>query len=363
MRVNTALNPSRRFYELDLIRFVAAFAVMMYHYTYRGTLPGGYLSFKFPILGPVFQYGDLGVPLFFIISGFVILMTAQKREWFGFVISRIVRLYPAYWFAVTLTAVVILVADNSRFSVGLAQYLANLTMIQQAFDVQDVDGVYWSLYVELIFYFWVFLVSITRQITRADKILGVWLAASVAINVFGGLTFTNLDFWILPRWSFYFIAGGAFFLIHQRGPSVYLASLAFVSYIMAMRLELQFMERGNPYIVGGLITLFFLVFAAISLDWTPPVKAPWMITIGLLTYPLYLIHQNIGYLLLSELHGTLPRLWSVVVVVTIMLAGSYLIATQVERRLGSVLKMGSSHVLEIVATVRRGLKIQEAEQR
>ncbi|MEX2304335.1 MAG: acyltransferase [Bryobacterales bacterium] len=363
MRVNTALNPSRRFYELDLIRFVAAFAVMMYHYTYRGTLPGGYLPFKFPILGPVFQYGDLGVPLFFIISGFVILMSAQKREWLGFAISRIVRLYPAYWFSVTLTAIVILMAQNNRFSVGPVQYLANLTMIQQLFNIQDVDGVYWSLYVELIFYFWVFLISITRQITKADKILGVWLAASVAINVFGGLTFTDLDFWILPRWSCYFIAGGAFFLIHQRGPSVYLATLALVSYVQAIGLEVEYLERGNPYVVGGLISLFFLVFAAISLDWTPPVKAPWMISAGLLTYPLYLIHQNIGYLLLAELHGTIPRLWSVAVVVTIMLAGSYLIATQIERPLGSLLKKGASRLLAIIAAVHPSLKIQAAEQR
>jgi peptidoglycan/LPS O-acetylase OafA/YrhL len=363
MRIDTAPNPGRRFYELDLMRFVAAFAVMMYHYTYRGTLPGGYLSFKFPILGPVFQYGDMGVPLFFIISGFVILMTAQKREWFGFVISRIVRLYPAYWFSVTLTAVVILAAHNNRYSVGLGQYLANLTMIQQVFDIQDVDGVYWSLYVELIFYFWVFLVSITRQIANADKILGVWLAASVAINVFGGLTFTGLDFWILPRWSCYFIAGGAFFLIHQRGPSVYLAALALISYVMAIGLEVQHLERGNPYVVGGLISLFFLIFAAISLDWTPPVKAPWMISIGLLTYPLYLIHQNIGYLLLEELHGTIPRLGSLAVVVTIVLAGSYLIATQIERPIGAMLKKGANRALETVAAVHPRLKVQEAEQR
>jgi peptidoglycan/LPS O-acetylase OafA/YrhL len=334
---------------------------MMYHYTYRGTLPGGYLSFKFPILGPVFQYGDLGVPLFFIISGFVILMTAQKRDWTGFLTSRMVRLYPAYWFSVTLTAFVILAAHNNKFSVGLTQYLTNLTMIQQALDVQDVDGVYWSLYVELIFYFWVFLASVTRQISRTDKFLGVWLAASLAIQVFGGLTFTALDVLLLPRWSFYFIAGGAFFLIHQHGPRLYLASLAVVSYLMAMRTELQFMEHGNPYIVGGLITLFFLVFAAISLDWTPSVKAPWMISIGLLTYPLYLIHQNIGYLLLSELHGMLPRLWSLLAVVIIMLIGSYLIATQVERRLSAALNKVVTRILRIVGLSLK-LKVQEAEQ-
>ena len=59
-----------RFYEIDLLRFLAALAVVLYHYTFRGFAEGGYSPVEYPILGEFFKYGSYGVQLFFIISGF-----------------------------------------------------------------------------------------------------------------------------------------------------------------------------------------------------------------------------------------------------------------------------------------------------
>ena len=79
-------NKSQRFHELDILRFLAALAVVFFHYTFLNiteyqTLP------SYPILGEIFKYGYLGVELFFIISGFVILLTATKKDWQGFIIE------------------------------------------------------------------------------------------------------------------------------------------------------------------------------------------------------------------------------------------------------------------------------------
>ena len=69
------MNKKERFTEVDLLRFLAAFSVMIFHYTK-----------KIPMWGDYTKYGLLGVNLFFLISGFVIMMTAV-------IISMIVMFY------------------------------------------------------------------------------------------------------------------------------------------------------------------------------------------------------------------------------------------------------------------------------
>ena len=53
----------------------------------------------FPAIANVTKYGYLGVNLFLLISGFVILVSSDGKSPRQFVISRIVRLYPTYWVA------------------------------------------------------------------------------------------------------------------------------------------------------------------------------------------------------------------------------------------------------------------------
>jgi peptidoglycan/LPS O-acetylase OafA/YrhL len=360
MKDQTALKDSRRFYELDLLRFFAAFAVVLFHYTHYGPMVGHFVPFEYPVLDSVFRFGFLGVDLFFIISGFVILMSAQKRNWAGFVVSRIARLYPAYWFSVTLTALVILAVGNSRLAVDLPQYLVNMTMLQTPLGFRDVDGAYWSLFVELNFYLLIFLVSVTGQMKHVGKFFGGWLLAVIIINVFGGITFTDLDQLLLPHYGFYFIAGGAFYLIHQRGPSLYLVSLVAISYVMAIRRAVADTPDSRDFLVAGIISMFFLIFAAIASNRFRPIEKPWMITVGLLTYPLYLIHQNIGYFLLSGFAGAMQKHVLLLLVVAIMLLASYLIAFQVERRFGPPLKMAATRLLSMVGIREFSLKLREA---
>ena len=84
-----------RVHEIDLLRLLAALAVVFYHYGFRGYAADGMTHMPYPLLAPLAMYGYLGVQLFFMISGFVILMTASSGGLKSFVISRVVRLYPA----------------------------------------------------------------------------------------------------------------------------------------------------------------------------------------------------------------------------------------------------------------------------
>ena len=99
--------------ELDVLRGLAAAAVVLFHYTVRYGALYGYPappSVRVPT-------GFYGVEVFFCISGFVIFMTLDRtRRPMDFVVSRVSRLWPAYIVAIAVTFAVVrgFVAADSR---------------------------------------------------------------------------------------------------------------------------------------------------------------------------------------------------------------------------------------------------------
>ena len=140
--ISTTTKPSaNRVGEIDLLRFLAAMAVVLFHYTFRGYAASNYSPMAFADISPVTKYGYLGVELFFLISGFVILMTASSGSLNKFIASRIARLYPAFWFGCTLTFIAIFIFGGERFSADVKQFLLNLTMLHEFIHVKSIDGV------------------------------------------------------------------------------------------------------------------------------------------------------------------------------------------------------------------------------
>src|SRR5690625_4174458 len=133
-------------------------------------------------------YGAVGPELFFIISGFVILMTAWGRSARYYVASRVSRIFPAYWAAVLLTGLLLLEVWPSGKNIGVGQWLLNLTMVQDLFDVRHIDSVYWTLWVELRFYLLI-LVLLVIGINRKSVI-----AFTIIVPVIGiPASFTGHD--------------------------------------------------------------------------------------------------------------------------------------------------------------------------
>jgi peptidoglycan/LPS O-acetylase OafA/YrhL len=318
----------KRFYELDLLRFVAAASVLFFHYTVRADVAEHLPRLPEYAFAPVTKYGFLGVNLFFIISGFVILMSAASGSIRAFAVSRVVRLYPAYWVACTATFVASLFLPFHGRGVTFGEYLLNLTMVSGFAHVKPVDGVYWSLIVEMRFYGLVAILLIARQMGRVKMLLGVWLVLHVLSTLHPVPIFSTL---LIPDAAPYFIAGSAMFLVSQEGLSRYLGGLIAVCYACCVwsfvrglpELDASGHSHFSLAVIALVLAAFYAVGLLISTGRTSGLIGQRWVLLGSLTYPLYLLHQSIGYGLFAVGHDVVsPHLlfWGIV---ALMLVASY----------------------------------------
>lgn len=99
-----------------------------------------------PELGPYTQWGWVGVQIFFVISGYVIALTAEHATPRSFIVSRITRLAPAVWICAPLTFFAL--------TAGLSMPPKTELLHSMLFIPWRpwVDGAYWTLGIEIIFY-------------------------------------------------------------------------------------------------------------------------------------------------------------------------------------------------------------------
>lgn len=317
-----------RLEQLDGLRGIAALMVVFYHYTaHFGHLYGHPTPLPFE-----FSLGRYGVQLFFIISGFVIFLTLNSTRSFGdFLVSRFSRLFPAYWAAVLLTFIVVFSFSLPGREVSWGAAVLNLSMLQEWIGVEPVDGVYWTLTLELSFYGIMLALFLLDLLPIIDSIAVFWLAAMLVS--YGLESYANLGLApilkksLLLEYANLFIAGIMFYKLHEGArtarPVLILSAAIFVEYII---------HGARP----ALVCSFFFALFYLAIDGPPPIRniltRTGFLYLGAISYCLYLLHQNIGYVVLRYLYAMqLPpfAVIPIVVAVSIVLAG--LLSRWIER--------------------------------
>ncbi|RKT18279.1 peptidoglycan/LPS O-acetylase OafA/YrhL [Streptomyces sp. 1114.5] len=346
---------------LDGLRILAALMVVFHHYVgygggtkpddsawgkpvhevfHRASVPGGYMW--------------TGICLFFVISGFVICMSSWGRPVGDFVRSRVIRLYPAYWFAVLAATAVVTMWPVVRRPLASEQVLANLTMFHGGLGIPDVDAVYWTLWIELRFYL-LFAIVVWKGVTyrRIVAFCSIWTVAGIVAT---STKWPVLQFFAMSEVSSFFVAGLALYLVHRYGPNLMLFGIVGISWILSVLYTIQHQHDVNPYLGQPdlptwpavlLTTLSYLVIIVVALGWASRIQWRWLTFAGALTYPLYLLHETMGWTALRALydHGTKP--WVAVGIVTTgMLVASWLVHRLIEKPLTPLLKRGMTDSID-----------------
>jgi peptidoglycan/LPS O-acetylase OafA/YrhL len=276
-----------RNHTIDLLRFLSAAYVALFHFNAPLQFNGGwYAAFC--------NRGTLGVPVFFIISGYCIRLahkhTKTPRE---FIIRRLFRIFPPYWFSLFVTAACILllkIITGYNSVVALPKRLDEIIVTPFLYtyplsNIQPINLVYWTLPYELFFYLIIFLAIIPKP--KWNIILPLALTATAIIlplQQTGILFFFNE----LPT----FMLGYALCILIDEGLQ-WPGALLFV--LSAAGIGIKHPETG--YLLASVIAA-----GAISIDSRKPLGNNILSRLGDVSYSIYLLHVPVCVYLLGFLY-------------------------------------------------------------
>jgi exopolysaccharide production protein ExoZ len=167
--------PRSKFEGIQSLRFVAALLVVVTHSTF-------YAGERLDRSVQTWDFGAVGVDIFFVISGFVMVISTgalvgTKDGWKYFGMRRLVRIVPMYWIATTIKLLTLIALPAAVLHAQLdpgKTILSYLFLPSRNFEgrVEPLLGVGWTLTFEMFFYF-VFTIALLLR-TRP-----IWLCASV----------------------------------------------------------------------------------------------------------------------------------------------------------------------------------------
>ena len=345
---------------LDLLRFLSILGVWAYHYGVSGPYGMAADSIALPWLAPVARYGYLGVPTFFIISGFVIAYSAAGRTWSQFAVARFSRIYPTFVLCMSLTILVTFLTRGSSLEETLVQWAANLFLAAPRIGHAYADNAYWSLVLEVAFYAWVTaLIAVRVFPQRIDTIVLVWFSITLTNELTIDSRWVERVF--LTDYAGFFATGMMIHEIYKGRKDLLAKALLVLSSGVAVFNaihNLGYASHTAGASLGERLTIAAVCLLSVSaiLAATRVQRLPCpklAIALGGITYPFYLLHQQLGYDLLKYF-GSEHDLPAVMFMFAMTLFGSWLIWRYFERniqhRIKHAIGFGTSRIPAISTT-------------
>jgi peptidoglycan/LPS O-acetylase OafA/YrhL len=320
---------------LDGFRAIAILGVMFFHFFSRWTTPIHETNiYPYNQDFNFFSHGNLGVQFFFIISGFVIYFTLENTDTIiVFWKKRIMRLFPSMLFASVITYLTFIFLDHQQLfphSHQLWNFIPSLTFISPdlldkfGFHSNYINGSYWSLWPEIQFYF---IVSLFYFLSKRLFLINftifsmvVMVYSHIMINVLGTNKLQlNLPNYILEFYSNwvsgcfnlavhlpYFFMGILFYDLFQKKRT----NVAVNKWIFSISLVMiLYVLYSNHLSVYRFLILFILIMLFVIFIFYPNklkfLENKIFSKIGKSSYFLYLIHENIGILLITLFCSTI----------------------------------------------------------
>ncbi|MBV7533440.1 acyltransferase [Chitinophaga sp. sic0106] len=303
---------------LDGFRFLAISLVVLFHYYVRWAPPHidqSYYPYGNTYSNIFFEHGHMGVQFFFMISGFVTFLSIEKcvtlKE---FLLKRLIRLWPPLLLCSVITFVFVAIADPAGkfpFHKSVLSFLPSLTFTDPLLwqhllrnpNIALIDGVYWSLLVEVKFYlligFMYFLIS-RKHILRSWNLLLIGLLSLHYLAKFSGLTPLRLV--DKAAGLLFFYEHMPFFTLGICFYDFYIGKTLKPAYIIPVLLLVSSMQDFD-WISLTMLAVMLLLFLALVLDWQMIRVMEWSVLrkVGVVSYTLYLLHQNVGLILIDKI--------------------------------------------------------------
>lgn len=305
-------------YELDYIRAISAVFVMLYHFTtqYNNTI--GHVenwNINFP-------WGAWAVNTFFLLSGYLTLRN-YKEGGIRFLYKRFARLWPAFVVCVLLTSGVMffLMPDYLR---SVKDILLNFTMFPTYLGAKAVDGVYWTLPLEILFYFWIMVFMSKKLRPHLIKCLYGWMLLIVAISLLKYIGYSNLlvkavGVLFVAQRGECFMLGCVIALWHKKDSRKHLFPLVALCFVNSL------INFGVPMtmwtICWGVAILAISQGKIRFANFNSHFVGKTLTFIAGISYPLYLLHQYIGFSIIRLLEnaGFTDQWWILVPMAIVVL--------------------------------------------
>ncbi len=290
------------------MRGFAALWVVLFHCAEGRHLPALTRALPQGVVDAVFLSGHLGVPIFFVLSGFVLArISAGKidsgRAVVRFLAQRLVRLSPPYYVAVFIGVGQWLVKGHAGGGVlpSVPQVLAHLTYSQDIFGLEPLNSIFWTLAIEVQFYIaFALLLWAAHAVGRHAKVarLDAWFVAVAAtLALSWPLHLAASPLWrggFIALW-YSFLCGSLVALSKDRSRVREVVALAHVAAVALIGVCL-----GDSFALATAAAALFIFAAERWAALARAVSLAPLTSLGLVSYSLYLFHNPVT--------GTVARL-------------------------------------------------------
>jgi peptidoglycan/LPS O-acetylase OafA/YrhL len=279
----------KKLISIEWLRGAASFGVCEMHLFCALDLFSKNDTFFQKYIFPISIVGRVGVPVFFVISGFIIPYSMWHNnykitDWFNFVLRRLIRLDPPYFVSIALVLITLFgvahLAGISDFGVDWQAVLLHFGYVNIFFNKPWLPGVYWSLAVEFQYYLLIgLLLPLIAHSNPKIRIAALIIITSLGFYISRYIT-DNQSFIFL--YTSFFIVG---ILTFQRFAN--LITLPTFIALLLPTLVLIYVQHSTAYCV-------FAAFTSLIISLNLDIKLKFVHFLGKISYSLYLIHWIVG---------------------------------------------------------------------